>query len=164
MSASNKKKIQSDPSKVTERQMAEHKQEKEVKMYTIGFTVVMALVLVIAIAAGSMQFISNSGMREKKTIAYTVGDHALTSAEFNYSYTDSVIQFMNQYGSYASIFGLDMNTPLDQQYVDEEKTTTWADDFLSSAKDSAKSVYTMSDPGECSCQDRTWKHSCHTGS
>ena len=145
MSASNKKKLHADPSKVTEKQMSEHKQDKELKMYTIGFTVVMALVLVIAIVAGSMQLISNSGVREKKTIAYTVGDHPISSAEFSYFYTDSVNNFMNQYGSYASMFGLDPTKPLDQQFKDEEKTTTWADDFIATAKESAKAVYTMAD-------------------
>ena len=145
MSASNKKKLHADPSKVTEKQMAEHKQDKELRMYTIGFTVVMALVLVIAIVAGSMQLISNSGLKEKKTIAYTVGDHKISSAEFNYFYTDTVNNFMNQYGSYASIFGLDTTLPLDQQYKDEAKTLTWADDFIASAKESAKAVYSMAD-------------------
>ena len=145
MSASNKKKLHTDPSRVTERQMTEHKQEKEVRMYTIGFTVVMAVILVVAIAAGAMQIISNSGIRERKTIAYTVGEHQLNSAELGYFFTDSVNNFMNQYGAYASMFGVDTSLPLDEQYVDEEKTTTWADDFMSSAKETAKTVYTLSD-------------------
>lgn len=145
MSASNKKKLHADPSKVTEKQMAEHNQDKELKMYTIGFTVVMALVLVIAIVAGSMQLISNSGVREKKTIAYTVGDHQISSAEFNYFYTDTVNNFMNQFGSYISMTGLDTSKPLDEQFIDDEKTMTWADNFVTQAKESAKAVYAIAD-------------------
>ena len=145
MSASNKKKLHADPSKVTEKQMAEHNQDKELKLYTIGFAVVMTVVLVIAIVAGSMQLISNSGVREKKTIAYTVGDHQISSAEFSYFFTDTVNSFMNQFGSYISMTGLDTTKPLDEQFIDEEKTLTWADNFLTQAKDSAKAVYTMAD-------------------
>ena len=145
MSASNKKKLQADASKVTEKQLAEHQQDREVKMYTIGFAVVMAVILVIAIAAGSMQLISNSGIREKKTIAYTVGDHQISSAEFSYYFTDTVNNFMSQYGSYASIFGLDTTKPLNEQVMNEEDGTTWADDFMNNARESAKSVYAISD-------------------
>ena len=143
MSASNKKKLRAESSKLTERQVAEHKQEKEVKMYTIGFAVIMAVILVIAIAAGSMQFYSNSGIRERKTIAYTVGDKEISSAELNYFFTDGVNNFMNQYGPYASMFGLDTTKPLDQQVIDEESGLTWADDFINTARESAKSVYTL---------------------
>ena len=145
MSASNKKKLSGSSQKLTEKHIAEHKQNQEVKMYTIAFTVVMAVVLVIAIVFGSMQVISNSGVRERKTIAYTVGDHQLTSAELNYFFTDGVNNFANQYGPYASIFGLDPNKPLNEQIANEEKGTTWADDFMDTAKESAKSVYTLSD-------------------
>ena len=130
MSASSNKKL-------TEKQLAEQKQNKEVKMYTIGFTVVMAVILVVAIVAGCMQFYSNSGIRERKTIAYTVGEHQLNSAEMGYFYTDTISNFMNQYGPYAAMFGLDTSKPLDQQYVDSEQKTTWADDFMSQAKDTA---------------------------
>ena len=145
MSASNKKKLQAGSTRVTEKQLEEHKQEKEVKMYTIGFAVVMAVILVIAIAAGSMQLISNSGIRERKTIAYTVGEHQLSNADLNYFFTDSVTNFMNQYGTYASMFGLDPAKPLDEQFMDEEKTVTWADDFMNTAKESAKTVYATAD-------------------
>lgn len=145
MSASSKKKLRTDSEKLTERQREEQKQAKEVKLYTIGFVAVMAVILVIAILVGTQQLIANSGVRERKTVAYTVGDHALSNTELNYFFSDTVNNFVNQYGSYAAMFGLDTSKPLDQQYVDAENTRTWADDFMDSAKGNATAVYTVAD-------------------
>lgn len=145
MSASSKKKLRTDSEKLTERQREELKQAKEVKLYTIGFVAVMAVILVVAILVGTQQIIANSGVRERKTIAYTVGDHALTNTDLNYFFSDTVNDFVNRYGSYAPMFGLDTTKPLDKQYVDEENTHTWADDFMDTAKENATAVYTVAD-------------------
>lgn len=145
MSASSKKKLRTDSAKLTERQREEQKQAKEVKLYTIGFVAVMAVILVVAILVGTQQIIANSGIRERKTIAYTVGDHALTNTDLNYFFSDTVNDFVNRYGSYAPMFGLDTTKPLDKQYVDEENTRTWADDFMDTAKENATAVYTVAD-------------------
>ena len=147
MSASNKKKLlnQQAAGKLTEKQLEELKKEKETKLYTIGFTVVMALILVAAILVGGFRVYQNSGVIERRTVAYTVGEHKLSSAELGYFFTDGVNNFTQQYGSYAAMFGLDMTKPLNEQFVDEENGTTWADDFLNTAKESAKSVYALVD-------------------
>ena len=147
MSASSKKKLRNaeQSGKLTERQLEEQKKNKEVRMYTIGFTVVVALLVVVAIVVGGMQAYNNAGIKERKTIAYTVGDHELNSVTMSYFFSDSVNNFVNQYGAYASMFGLDTTKPLDEQYVDEEKTKTWADNFMEEAKTSAKTVYALVD-------------------
>lgn len=145
MSASSKKKLRTDSEQLTERQRTEQKQEKELKLYTIGFIAVMAVILAVALLVGTQRVIANSGVRERKTIAYTVGDHALTSTDLNYFFSDTVNDFVNRYGSYAAIFGLDTTKPLNEQYVDEENTRTWADDFMDTAKGNATAVYTVAD-------------------
>ena len=147
MSASSKKKLRNEQlsGKLTERQLEEQKKNKEVRMYTIGFTVVLVLLVAVALIVGGMQIYNNSGVKDRSTVAYTVGDHDINSATMGYFFTDSVNNFVNQYGAYASMFGLDTTKPLDQQYVDEEKTRTWADDFMDSAKESAKTVYALVD-------------------
>ena len=43
------------------------------------------------------------------------------------------------------MFGLDLSKPLNEQFVEEEAGTTWADDFMTSAKDSAASIYALAD-------------------
>ena len=145
MSASSKKKLRNEQEAVqmTERQLAEQKEARKVKMYTIGFVTVIALFLVIAIVIGVSQGIANSGTRERGTVALTVGDREVSSAELNYFFIDTVNNFNNQYGAYAAMFGLDPSKPLNEQVVDPETGKTWADDFLDSAKNNAKSVYTL---------------------
>ena len=150
MSASSKKKLRSEQAseKLTERQLTEKKQAKEVKAYTIAFAAIMAIVLVVAIVVGVQKGISASGVREKNTVAYTVGSHELSNADLSYFFIDSINNFSTQYGPYASFMGIDLTKPLDEQYMDDAQTTTWADDFMNTAKDSAKSVYAIVDAAE----------------
>lgn len=150
MSASSKKKLrkEQETAKLTEKQQAAQKEARKMSLYTTAFVVVMALLLVVAIAVGVNQTITNSGIREKNTTALTVGSHKISNAELNYFYIDAVNNFYSQYGSYAAMFGLDVATPLNEQVVDASTGRTWADDFLDAAKENAKSVYAMADAAE----------------
>ena len=143
MSASSKKKLRSEQAadKLTEKQQSERRQAKEVKIYTVAFTVVMAVVLVTAIVVAGFKIAANSGVRERSTVAYTVGEIEISSAQFNYFFVDAVNGFMSQNGQFAALMGLDATKPLDQQYLDQEQTMTWADNFLDTARATAKNVY-----------------------
>ena len=147
MSASSKKKLrkEQEAAKLTEKQQAAQQEAKKNRLYTSLFVVVMAVILVIAVAVGVKQTISTSGIREKNTTALTLGDHELNSVEMNYFFMDAVNNFYSSYGSYAAMFGLDATKPLNEQVVDEASGTTWADDFMNTAKESAASVYAMAD-------------------
>ena len=147
MSASSKKKqrSQTDASKMTERQLAEQKEAKQIRLYTILFVIVLAVMVVTAVYVGVSKTISGSGVREKNTVAVTIGGNDLSNAELNYYYMDSVNNFYSQSGSYAAIFGLDVSKPLDQQIADQATGETWADYFLNSAKDAAASTYALCD-------------------
>lgn len=150
MSASSKKKLrkEQESAKLTEQQLAAQKEAKKLNLYTIIFIVTLALILVVALVVGIAQSIANSGIRERKTVALTIGDHELSNAEFGYFYMDAVNQFSSQYGSYAMLLGLDTSKPLDEQVLDEETGRTWADDFLDTAKENAKAVYALTDAAE----------------
>lgn len=147
MSSSSKKKMrkEQETAKMTEKQLAAQKEARKVSLYTIIFVAVMALILIVAIVVGINQVVTNSGLRERKTVAMTVNGHSVSNAELNYFYMDAVNNFYSTYGSYASLVGLDLTTPLDEQVVDEETGTTWADNFLTTAKDNAKAVYALAD-------------------
>lgn len=147
MSASSKKKLRNEQeaAKMTERQLAEQQEAKKMKLLTTAFVVVLAVIVVVAVWAGVTQFISNSGIREKNTVALTVGEHEVSNAELNYYYIDSINGFYNNYGSVASLIGLDLATPLDQQVTNEETGATWADDFLTQAKDNVTTMYALCD-------------------
>ena len=150
MSASSKKKLrkEQEAAKLTEKQLTAQKEAKTTKLYTTAFVAVMAVLLVVAIIVGVNQTINANGIREKNTVAMTVGSHEISNAELNYFYMDTVNNFVNTYGSMASLFGLSSGVPLDEQIVDEESGLTWADDFLSSAKANVQSVYALADAAE----------------
>ena len=150
MSASDKKKLRAAEraAKLTEKQQTEQKEAKKLKIMTTAFVVVLALMLVFAVVTGVTKTIEGKGIREKNTVALTVNGHEISNAELNYYFIDSVNNFYSQYGSYASLFGLDVTLPLNEQIVNEETGTTWGDDFLTSAIESAKSVYMLNDAAE----------------
>ena len=146
MSASSKKKLRSGQAsaKLTEKQLAAKKEEQKVRLYTIAFVVVLVVLLVVAVVSGISQKITSSGLRERKTIAMTVGSHEISNAELSYYYIDSINTFYSQNGAYASLYGLDVTKPLDEQQIGSDGST-WADNFLDSAKSTARAVYTLAD-------------------
>lgn len=150
MSASGKKKARSEAAsaKLTERQQAEQKEAKKMKLYTAAFCVVLAVLVVVAAWVGISRTIESSGVHQKNTVAVTVGDHKISNAELNYYYMDAVNNFNQNYGSYAFLYGLDMTKPLNEQVTNEETGATWADDFIQSAIDSAKATYALADAAE----------------
>ena len=107
MSASSKKKLrrEQEAAKLTEKQLTAQREAKKTRLYTVAFVAVMAVLLVVAIVVGVNQTITANGIREKKTVALTVGDHQINNVEMNYFYMDAVNNFYSQYGSYASLFG-----------------------------------------------------------
>ena len=150
MSASNKKKLRKEQAsvKLTEKQLTAQKEAKKLKLYTAIFAVVLVVLLVVAVSVGISKTVSSSGIRQKNTVALTVGDHEINSVEMNYFFMDAVNAFYSQYGSYATMFGLDAAKPLDQQITNEETGATWADDFLETAKSTAAAVYTLKDAAD----------------
>ena len=67
-------------------------------------------------------------------VVATMGEHKLTNTELQVYYWMQVYDFLNQYGSYASMFGLDYTKPLDMQ-LSLEGTMTWQQYFLDAALD-----------------------------
>lgn len=67
-------------------------------------------------------------------VVATVGDRQLTNAELQIYYWLEVQNFLANYGSYLSYFGLDYTQPLDTQICGISETTeTWQQYFLASA-------------------------------
>jgi len=145
MSASSKKKLRNEQNaaKMTERQLQEQKEAKKLKIMTAGFTAVLAVILVVAIVFAAVQFVTTSGIREKNTVAANIAGTELSNAQFNYYYVDAVYEFVNEYGSYVTMFGLDPAKPLDEQVINEETGETWADDFVTSALATAQATYAL---------------------
>lgn len=147
MSASSKKKLRSEEvaAKLTEKQLAEQKEAKKLKLYTIAFAVVLAALVIVAAVVGISRAVDNSGVRQRNTVAATVGSHNLSNVEMNYFFIDSVNTFYNQNSSIISYIGLEPGVPMDQQMFDEDAGTSWADYFVDSALQSARSTYAVAD-------------------
>ena len=101
MSASSKKKLRAEENtaKLTEKQLAQQKEDKKVKIYTTAFAAVLVILIAIAAFTGVSRSIANSGSREKKTVALTLGDTTLSNAELSYYYMDTVNNFYSQNGA-----------------------------------------------------------------
>ncbi len=69
-----------------------------------------------------------------EAVVATMGDAKLTNTDLQVYYWMQVYDFLNQYGSYASMFGLDASQPLDVQ-LSLEGTMTWQQYFLDAALD-----------------------------
>ena len=65
-------------------------------------------------------------------VVATMGEAELTNSELQVYYWMSVYDFLNQYASYASMFGLDYTQPMDAQ-LSIDGTLTWQQYFLDSA-------------------------------
>lgn len=128
---------------MTEKQLAAQKEAKKLKLYTTLAVVILIALVVFAAYVGISRTIANSGIRERNTVALTIGDETISNAEFSYFFIDAVNKFYRDYGSYASILGLDMTKPLDEQILNAETNETWADDFINTAVENAKATYAI---------------------
>jgi len=147
MSASSKKKLRNEQqaAKLTERQLSEQKEAKKLKIYTITFVAVLVVLLVIAVVFGITNTISNSGMRERNTVALTVGGHEINNAEMNYYFIDSLNSYFSGDNAYMVQLGLlDTSLPLDEQ-VNPLTGQNWAEYLLEYATQNIKSNYALAD-------------------
>lgn len=139
MSASHKKQLRKEQNaaQMTEKQQAAQKEAKKLRLYTVLFAA--AIVLMIGIVIFST--VSSSGIIERGTTAVTVGDSKISAVELNYYYFDAINEYVEQWGDYISLTGLDTTAPLNEQEVSEG--TTWADYFLDYATENIHSVYAV---------------------
>lgn len=150
MSASSKKKLRKEleSAQLTEKQLAEQKETKKFRTYTITFVAVLALVLVLAIGTISITAYNNSGIRERAADALTIGSHTLSNADLNYFYIDTInreySELYNMYGDYATwVLGFDPSVPLNEQNYEAGKT--YADYYVEKAIEDAKDIYAVYD-------------------
>lgn len=145
MSGSSKKKLRSAEAsaKLTEKQLAEQKEAKKLKIYTIAFIVVLVILIALAVYAAVSRNSTNIGKNERQTVAMTVGSQELSNADLNYFYVDTINNFYSQNRSFLSLYGLQTGVALDAQYQDEDAGITWADYFLKTAKQNAQGTYAL---------------------
>lgn len=156
MSASSKKQLRKEQKAAAkaEKLQAEQKEAKKLKLYSIVFMAVIALVICVAIAIGVVTTYNTSGIVERNTVALTVNDHEISNADLSYYYVDGINNTYNSwyqsYGEYTASFvqlanGLDLSKPLNEQTYLQDGSKTWADYFVEMAIEDAKSAYALYD-------------------
>ncbi|MFI3313946.1 MAG: peptidylprolyl isomerase, partial [Eubacteriales bacterium] len=129
-----------NPEVLLDKKATELAAKKEVKKYTTLAIVTIVLLVVI----GSVVGFFSSTIPQNTFTAVTVGDHALTPAQFSYYYKDAYLNYSSTYGDYISMI-LDTESPLDEQMYDDTTGETWADFFVSQAVTNAAATYELYD-------------------
>lgn len=82
-----------------------------------------------------LSYTVNDTTAEKKadTVVATLGDHTLTNGELQAYYWMNVYEFLDYYGYYLSMMGVDITKPLSDQIYDEKTGETYQQLFLSNA-------------------------------
>ena len=141
MSASQKKKLRNEQNAVqlTEKQVAEQKEAKKLRLYTAIFTIAIVLMLCVVLVTTVIE----SGLIQRNTTAATVSDSKISAPELNYYYVDSVTQFQREWGDAFMFSGLALDTPFNEQVRVEETGETWADYFMDRAAETMRYTYAL---------------------
>lgn len=118
--------------KMQRRQAEKVKEEKRKKLNKA-----VSIVIVVALVAFVASFPIRSYLATHQTYL-TVNGEKVTKAEFDYNYNVALNNYVSQYGSYLSYFGLDTSQDLSKQmYTDR---LSWKDFFEEMAVDNMKSA------------------------
>jgi len=156
MSASSKKKLRKEQNAavMTEKQLQEQKEAKNLKRYTMTF--IISMVLIVALVIGIVLYTPINRSLDKKAVALTVGDYELNTPMLTYYLVDEIQRYYadleETYGEmafiYAGMFGLDVSKSLDDQMHPDEKDKTWGEVFIDYAIESATKVYALNDAAQ----------------
>ena len=116
--------------KVQKRKEEKEKEKKEERISTaIGIVVLVALVCLVA------SFPIRTSLATHETYVVVNGE-AVNKVEFDYQYNLTKNNYITQYGSYLTYFGLDTSKDLSTQMYSD--TLTWQDYFEQNAVESLK--------------------------
>ena len=89
-----------------------------------------------ATCKGSYTISDEEAKAQADVVVATIGNKTLTNAQLQIYYWMQVNSFLSEYGSYASVFGLDYTQPLDTQACMMAEGMTWQQYFLAGALES----------------------------
>ncbi|MBQ8753095.1 MAG: peptidylprolyl isomerase, partial [Clostridia bacterium] len=124
---------------MTEKQLNEQKEAKKLRLYTGIFVAVIAVMVCVALTVA----VTSTGIIERSTTAVTVGESKVNAVELNYYYIDSINSYVEQWGDYIALSGIDTTKALNEQYMDEEAGKTWSDYFVDQASANIHAVYAL---------------------
>ena len=132
--------------RMEKRRIEEEKERRSWKRFKI-----ISLLIVVVIAAAIVISLGTSAYRKYAAINNTyvrIGDHDVTRVEYDYYYYNSMTSYLNMYGSYVSMLGLDVSLPMDQQSYMGSEDLTWKDFFDQLAVTQLQQVKALVDEAE----------------
>lgn len=108
--------------------------EKKAKILYSTLAIVFVVVAVFLV-------VYNSGIIERSRTALTIDGEKYSVAEVSYYYQDAYQSFLNSYGSYVSMFGLDTSKSLKSQNYSEDMT--WDEYFKEQAVNNMKYIHAV---------------------
>jgi len=114
--------------KVQQRKEAEAKAKKQKTIDRLISIAILAVIAIIVVSIPVSRYIA------KNTTYINVGGHDITRLEYDYHFNMAYDEYLNTYGSYLSMMGLDTTRDLDKQAYSD--TLTWQDYFDQLAVDS----------------------------
>ena len=152
MSASKEHKKQLELERQREREEQAKAERKNMKIY--------AVVGAICAVAAAAVLVINSGILQRSVAAVTVNGTKYTAADMQYYYNmqhQNAVSMSQSYALYGIDYGFDYTKdPADQVY-NAETGETWADFFLSSAKQSATYLTAVNDAAKAAGHTLTEK-------
>ncbi|MBR4933728.1 MAG: peptidylprolyl isomerase [Clostridia bacterium] len=107
----------------------------------IGVTVLVVLAIAVVVGANVYNYITDTGVFARKTVAVSSDNYELTTAQMSYYFYS---QYQNTYSMYAQYglsleqMGLDQSKSLKAQECTFSSNQTWFDYFMSLAVDAAE--------------------------
>lgn len=144
MSGSQQKKLrQQQRAEGTEKHLvAQKKAEKKAKTHKIRTAIISVVAVIVIVAV----FLVTSSFFNTNFSAVTIGEHSFTAAEYSFFYRSEYFQFVNNYGDYLEMFGLDTTKPLSAQKFGEDQT--WEEYFKEAALSSMANTVMACDEAE----------------
>jgi hypothetical protein len=118
-----------------ERRLARRKQEAQKQEREIRIAQISGLILLVVLIGLLISFPIRSYMAVHQTYV-VVDDENVSRLEYDFNYYSVLNNYVNQYGSYLSYFGLDITQDLSTQMYSD--TMTWKDYFDQMAIESIK--------------------------
>lgn len=129
-----------------EKQQKEAARRRRKSWIIRGCTAVVALILVGALVFTGVQKISlDNGTKMRQTVVAESENYSIDGAMFSYFIHYYYQNYLNSYGSYLSLIGLDTNKSLKDQVYSESDGTTWFDMFAESAETMAQQYLVLNE-------------------
>ena len=129
--------------RMEKRKKEEEKERRSWKRFQIISIVILAAIVVSIVFSLGTSFYNRYTVLNQTY--FRVGDHDISRLEYNYYFNNVYSNYLNMYGSYVSMMGLDTTVDLDEQTYPGNENMTWKDYFDQSAVAQIQQIKAMAD-------------------